>query len=511
MPASIESPLRVHHMRVTWRDTFVVPEAGPNFLARARDHFRNLPTLVSDSLAEPHHAQPEFLRVVERVSRSVAPIGHRDLLRVQLAPLEIADLDPTLDRLRIPPDALTAGQIAAAGADADAAETWIAVTPLLVLHRAGVCIVEYHAGLRSREGLSVDEAVARVRLGIAVNLLALGEPWRDLLPTPSVEGPVHEVVTTQTAPERMLVAMRLRDLTQSLIAAGLIAAVTAPPGRRARRAGPSVQADPPRPTGSTSVVLVETDPQAGDDFEAFCTEHGLALRGIGALDADWRNRAGWLVARELGNNLSTDAEMALYLLGTSELMLFNARVRAALAANRRRLRGSEAGAALLFTAHYGVLMEWVYLQEAILKAYLGRLDALASSPAPDRARTIEALQGALADMVQYQEDITPYATRVEFLQRARAYRGVDALAERFEHKQDLLLSYASEFHDFREARATEFLNWLAGILTGAALAELITTLTGINASQPALYVGITLGSIALVLAVMALLLRRVRR
>jgi hypothetical protein len=120
---------------------------------------------------------------------------------------------------------------------------------------------------------------------------------------------------------------------------------------------------------------------------------------------------------------------------------------------------------------------------------------------------IGTLQGALADLIQYQENITPFATRVEFLERARNYHKLDQLAERFERKQELILYYASEFHDYRDARATQFLNWLAGILTGAALAELIVTLAGITPQETSLYLGITLGSILLVLAALGALLR----
>jgi hypothetical protein len=163
-----------------------------------------------------------------------------------------------------------------------------------------------------------------------------------------------------------------------------------------------------------------------------------------------------------------------------------------------------------FYAHYTTMIDWVYLQEAIIRWYLRRLDALVSSATPQRRDVIHTVQSALGDLVQYQEDISPYATRVEFLRRAHAYRGLDTLAERFEKKQERLIEYASEYHDYREARAAEFLNWLAGILTGAALANLITTLIPISPTeQSALYVGITFGSIALVLGIMAVLLRRI--
>ena len=112
--------------------------------------------------------------------------------------------------------------------------------------------------------------------------------------------------------------------------------------------------------------------------------------------------------------------------------------------------------------------------------------------------------------MQYQEDITPYATRVEFMQRARAYHKLNELAERFERKQGLLLNYSSEYHDFREARAAEFLNWLAAILAGGELGNLIVNATGMEpAENVPVYLSVTLGSILVAMLVMTML--RLRR
>ncbi|HQE19593.1 MAG TPA: hypothetical protein PK607_13895, partial [Aggregatilineales bacterium] len=99
----------------------------------------------------------------------------------------------------------------------------------------------------------------------------------------------------------------------------------------------------------------------------------------------------------------------------------------------------------------------------------------------------------------------------EFMQRARAYHKLDELVERFERKQDLLLNYSSEYHDYREARAAEFLNWLAAILAGGELGNLIVNATGMEPAQNVpLYLSVTLGSIGAAMLVMALLRLRHR-
>ena len=90
------------------------------------------------------------------------------------------------------------------------------------------------------------------------------------------------------------------------------------------------------------------------------------------MDTDYRNRASWLIERELGDNLSTDAELGVYLLGTSELLLFNHRLDEANAYNLRRLRlEDESLAPTYFYMHYAVLLMWIYFQEAILRASSG--------------------------------------------------------------------------------------------------------------------------------------------
>jgi len=503
MPSSQKISLHVRQMRVIWRDTFVVEAPPPDFLAVSRQRLTEMPLTVADTLAEPVRSQPDALRVIERVSRSVAGIGYGDLLRFQLAPFQMTNLRPTLARLRRSPGTLSVGHIREAAAQADVEGAWITVTPMLLLHRAGVGIVQYHATLDAADpGLTPDEAVEVVRLGYNFQLLNLPDSWRAMLPTELPHAKSVRVLEPDV--EGHLAVFGLRDLSQYVVASRL----SAPEKSRRRRKQTPVAVKTTRPTGSTTAILLETNPQPSGDLRAFVAEHAVSLRGIGALDTYYRERADWIVERELTDNLSADREVGVYLLGNSELILYNDELEPILEETRSRLGLPDVEhAATYHYMHYGVLLEWVYLQEAILRTYLQRLDELAAAPAPRRRDMIGTLQGALADLIQYQENITPFATRVEFLERARRYHKLDQLAERFERKQELILYYASEFHDYRDARATQFLNWLAGILTGAALAELIVTLAGITPQQTSLYLGITLGSILLVLAALGALLR----
>jgi hypothetical protein len=499
-----DSSLLVRQMRVIWRDTFVIEPRQPNFLARSRAVLAALPCYLADVLVEPESLQPEPLCVLERVSRSVAVIGHKDLLRFQFAPLRIVSLRPTLSRLRRPPDMLTADQIEAAGRQADQANSWITVTPILVLHRAGVGIMEYHGSFTAlAEGFTPEEAIEQVRLGIGTHLLDLPPEWRNTLPANLSDWLINMPVGGCESSCRIVCG--LRDLSQ-VIVARLRRALT---GGRPRRRREDVLVRPARPTGSTTVVLVEVSPQPEADLGAYVAQYAQSLRGIGAMDTYYRERSGWIIERDLAENLSPDSEAAFYLLGSSELILFNAELPAIVESICRRMHFDEDTAVTYLYAHTCTLMEWVYIQEALLRAYIQRIDALVASGTPRRRDVIAVLQGALSDLIQYQDDITPYATRIEFLEKARAYHKLDQLVERFERKQDLLLDYSSEFYDFREARATEYLNWLVGITTGAALGDLIVTLSGISAqAMPLVYLAIMLGSIAVVLIVLGLTLRQ---
>ncbi len=509
--------LYIRQMRIVWRDTFIVAHNEQNehadFLTRACERLRRLPCYLSDTRAEPPGNWPEELRVADRVSQNVARNGHPDLLRFQLADLQMANLRPTLARWHRPPAQLSAAQIRTAAVDADSLRSWIGVTPQVVLHRAGVGIVEYTAAIYAPgahpeddrmpavPGFTPDEAIELVRLGIQTQLLSLPDAWRNMIPEAAAEWRFFSVVGL--GPDKHLALGGLRDLSQ-IISAHLNA--PDPHGVRRRRQAPTaVDIRPARPTGSTTVVLVETEPQAGSLGE-FVAQYAAPLRGVGAMDTYFRERALAVVERELSDNLSTDSETAVYLLGNSELIVFNDELPPIITQTRGRLGlRTEAATVYYLYMHYAVLLEWVYLQDALLRAYLQRLDVLVASSPLRRREMIGALHGALADLIQYQEDITPFATRIEFLEKTRAHHKLDQLGERFERKQDLLLNYSSEYHDFREARAAEFLNWLAAILAGGELGNLAVTAFGITPDRRPLYLGITLGCIGLAIVVMTVL------
>jgi hypothetical protein len=465
----------------------------------------------------------------------VASGGHIDLLRVQFSPFQMANLRPSLSRWRCGPDRLTPAQLKTAAVDADATRAWIEVTPVLVLHRAGVGIMEYFAsieapvssaerqtlpgeklsgqrvaGPRAPGGYTPEEAIALVRLGIQTQLLSMNQAWRDLIPADAASWHFHSV--TGLGPDQYLAVGGLRDLSQ-VISARLCQAHRERTEHRRRRRQPVVEIRPPRPTGSTTVVLIDIDPAPGEDLQGYVDEHAVTLRGIGAMDSFYHERARRIVERELSEDLSTDAESAVYLLGNSELILFNNSLPQVLRDTRRRMGFSSTDLAMTYIyMHYATLLEWVYLQEAILRMYIQRLDTLAATSPLRRKEMIGALHGALADLVQYQENITPYATRIEFLERARAYHKLDELGERFERKQDLLLTYSQEYNDFREVRAAEFLNYLAAILAGGELGNLVVNAFGLPPDRfPGLYLGVTLGSIGLAFGVMLLLRVLLRR
>ncbi|MBN1427579.1 MAG: hypothetical protein JXB07_04285 [Anaerolineae bacterium] len=507
MSTASESFLRVLRMHVIWRDTFIVDRSmagshqpSKNFLESTREHLTGLPIYVADRFLK-RYEQTDLLRVIERASRSVARTGYENLLRFQFAPLMMANLQPTLSRLRCKPDALTPSEVESAADEAQELDRWIEITPMLLIHRAGVGIMEYLATWHhSGEGYTPDEAIELVRLGINTQLLCLPDEWHSLLPSSLADWAIHCVV--DSSPGRHLVVAGLRDLSQILAAQLNMSPV---PRRLGRRHSKSPGEKPMRPTGSATVVLEDITPKPDDNFVAYVARYAGPLRGIGSMDTYYRERASWIVERELADNLSTDSEVAVYLLGNSELILFNDHLDSVIASSRQRLGlPSNDLVTIYLFMHYQVLMEWTYLQEVLLRAYIQRLDALVASTTPQRSLMIGTLQGALADLVQYQENITPFATRVEFLERARVYHKLDELAERFEHKQEMLLNYASEYYDYRETRATEFLNWLACILTGAALADLIITLADISpVDSKGLYLAIMGGSILLVLAILA--------
>lgn len=525
----IPTDITVKQMRVIWRDTFVIEHPADDFLGTSLARIRRMPSYVCDRYSD-RRDQTAVLQIMERASRNVARTGYENVLRIQFNRFKIANLHPTLRRLSRPPDLLSEEQIVSAAFTVEHEELWFSVLPILLLHKSGTGIMQYHVSFNLKQGYSADEAIALVRMGISPQLLMLPEAWQRAFPNKELAETaekklLHGVDHLIPYGDGMaLVVTGLRDISQHVIAARLDSGE--PPTRlnlrrmlRGRRANQKIEEveeavrtahDITRPTGSTSVILVECDPMPTMHFQHYTQHHAQTLRGIGAMDAYYRERAPWLIEQELFDNLSTDTELAVYLLGNSELLLFNELLPDLLPQIKKRLRVKEDHLAIIYEyMHYTVLLEWIYLQEAILRAYIQRLDKIAASGTPERKLMVDALQGALSDMVQYQENISPFANRVDFLERAGKSHNLDKLIDRFERKQELLLTYASEWHDYREASAAIFLNFLAGILAAAELTDILIPITGIDiVEEPVIYAGISLGTIGLVFVILIALARR---
>jgi hypothetical protein len=476
-------------MTVIWRDTFIIEPLSEAFFEEARRCLKPLPCIIADSNTS-YEEQPTMLRLAEQVWGNIAPNYTADLMRFGLAPFQLADLSPTLRRKRIRPGKLTTQQVKNA---VRYAPQWVKVHPLLILHRAGAGMVQYMTTFDSGAGLTPEEAIEVVRLGIKPQLIALNAEWEKALPTAPV--PWDGLPAPVPMEDETIVVTGLRDLSQWVLV-------------KAFNRGEK----PQRPTGSSTVILSEVNPPPGEDFDAYVHSHGAELRGIGSMDRYYTERAGWLIEREMLTNLSTDSELAVYLLGKSDLFLYNERikkVRRSLA--RRSYIGDEVTALLYMSLHYSVLIDWVTLQKALVTAYLHRIDALTRQTSPERGQLVDVLQGAISDLEQYQDSLSPYANRVEFVEELAEHYGVNRLMERFERKQELMLAYAQEYHDYQEVRAATFLNWLAGILAAAELSSILIPLLGITQDdEPFIYAGLALGSILCVFVILAIL-RRERR
>src|SRR5690242_18768981 len=168
MPDQPTAALRVREMHVIWRDTFIVETSiarsskRAGFLDESVEKLRKLPSYAADRYSK-RHDQPDLLRVIERASRNVARIGYDSLVRFQFEPFQLTNLRPTLSRLRCGPESLTSEDITDASLEARMQKAWIEVTPMLVLHRAGVGIMEYLATFHHDMGYLPEEAIEQVR------------------------------------------------------------------------------------------------------------------------------------------------------------------------------------------------------------------------------------------------------------------------------------------------------------------------------------------------------------
>ena len=116
--------LRIRQMRIVWRDTFITTPAldpghhAADFFDRCCRQLEHLPCVVADTLSQSNKTLPPLLRIIDRVSRSVASAGHEDLIRFQFAPLWLTNIRPALGRYHRPAQKLTQPQVMQASAEA---------------------------------------------------------------------------------------------------------------------------------------------------------------------------------------------------------------------------------------------------------------------------------------------------------------------------------------------------------------------------------------------------------
>ncbi|NDJ54470.1 MAG: hypothetical protein GYB68_15485 [Chloroflexi bacterium] len=482
-----ESILEIRQMHVIWRHSFMLRALPDDFLSLAQGWLAELPSSIAVSGA---NSLPPLLSAIERASIGAANGGHQTVLRAQLQNVRLVNLPRSggRNRFTLSPQALVDVYL-----DEIESPTWIEVAPVLALHRSGVGLLEFYASYHHERGQRpfrrLTHAIHYVRSGIYRQVLLMPEGWVKLM---------QDHQPTRVGGDDYAQVGELLDLSYSVLY-DLQAKTHA--GLSRAQAKNVLPIDKPI-TRSATVILAETAPMAGDRFEPFVMEFGAQLRGVGAMDLHYEERAFWLIDEELSHNLSIDSELALFLLGNSELLLFNEQILDLRPGWQRR--GSEPDVLAAYV-RYVILIQWVYIQKTIAQLYLARLDELAGQRPPRRQQVIQVLQGALGDLVHYQDDITGFATNIRFLEEMRAHHNLPDFEDRIEAKQSLLLNYTSENHDFREAQAAEILNWLVGILAGVELADIVAQGVGLSPDIQPTYGIITVSSIILTFAFLAFL------
>lgn len=129
------------------------------------------------------------------------------------------------------------------------------------------------------------------------------------------------------------------------------------------------------------------------------------------------------------------------------------------------------------TMHYGILLEWLYLEKFIIDRYNRLLSRAIAGENTSPSQMLLLQKQSMQDLIMYTAGITPYPSREEFLEKARLAHRVPELQEKLEKKRDLATDYVIQEYTLRTNKAIQLVNIFVSATAAFGLMEVILSIS----------------------------------
>lgn len=392
----------------------------------------------------------EIFKAINQVSDTVCSLSKRQMLRFELPEIEVVDIPKVYFF-----------------SDSDVVKAFqkhdkhtIQVYPSF--HRSGTLTCNFH--FRVEHESSVEEAIHSIRINLRTLIIKLPSefiPYKDhflckddktrIIATD--EGDFYLVATLKNYTSNVIRPL-LRHLWQK-----------------------TIQSDVSlyRCVSSTLVQIYQTNPSY-PSLDPLIQNYASELHAIGTMHKTYQKSD--TANENFINNLSSDEELGVFTFGLSDLIVFDNTYKEVTKALQERKKLKDFYSAVVYnTTHYGVLLEWLYLEKFIIDRYNRLLSRAIADENTSPSQMLSLQKQSMQDLIMYTAGITPFPSREEFLEKARLAHRVPELQEKIEKKRDLATDYVIQEYTLRTNKAIQLVNIFVSATAAFGLMEVILSIS----------------------------------
>lgn len=402
----------------------------------------------------------ELAVALEKVFTAVCSLSKNDMIRFELPEIELFG-----DRMYHKTDQ--------EAQDIIAREKPIKVQVFPAIHRSGVLIANFHIRFQNSQGFSTEDAIEYTRTNLKSVAIKIPEKFVSHIDIrekfSAIEEKEKEELRFIKKDGGLYLIGSLKDYTSFILR---------PIIRKLLKNLEMENVFLSRCISSTLTQIYKTSPEC-DNIDAFTSidQYGVNILGIATMNKNYK-QLSTQVAKGFSESLSSDQEFAVYTFGLSDLLICNSSMKEVTSSIQKQKHFKQEYTAVMYnTMHYGILLEWIYLEKFIIDHYNRLLSHSISSEKTSPEEMLSLQKQSMHDLMVYKVGITPYPSREEFLEKARIAHRIPELQEKLEKKRDLAMDYVLQEYTLRTNKSIQLVNLFVSATAAFGLMEVILSIS----------------------------------